>query len=363
MAEGKDALQVPHSVPVAVPTAFGVEFVLPPNGRRTITFQGDPNFLLRAFAAQADGPAVVELRVGDAPTPGTPVVQIPGGTLMDYLVQELPVHLAALVGEDLEQWREKNRKLYEAARAGDDEAFFELLARDPRQFASELTLGRAVTWRTAVHNYNSFYRMKTSRLFSPTEAIAEARARMTEARKKLARLGKSQLSLYDQRGKRPLPPPMIARGIYYGLLCLLKGLRTLHADRVKAGVRPRQLDRELSRFVAGLETLQGESPFLPHVVRAIRLLRDVEILNRAGLGDLTLSELVGTNDATPSDTARIIAAAALEVSADTIERLAAQPVPLPLLSAGNAQRVLVGPPTYQLLEFPEVEALLARLTR
>jgi len=156
---------------------------------------------------------------------------------------------------------------------------------------------------------------------------------------------------------------MIARGIYYGLLCLLQGLRTLHAARAKAGAGPRQLDRELSRFVTSLETLRGETPFLPHVVFAIRVLKDAEILNRAGFGDLTLSELVGTKDATPSDTARTITAAALEVSEDTIERLAAQPVPLPLLSAGNAQRVLVGPPTYLLLESPEAKAPPALLPR
>lgn len=355
--------EVPSAPPAKVPTAFGFKVTLAPGGSETVTFRGDQDVLLSGMSGRADGPAIVETQVTDTPPAGTPVLSIPGGTFAEYLEREFPSHLAAAADEELAQWTEKNRVLTDAARAGDDEALFELLARDPRELASELTLARVVTWRTEIEEYNRYFRVRASRFLAPSAAAAEAQHRMEEARKKLGQLGASQLRLYDQRGRRPLPPAHIARGCYYGLLCLLQGLRGMYSERERAGIRPRQLEIEISEFLGGLANLQGASPFLPYVRLAVALMRDQEIMTQAGLSDLTPAELVGTRDATPSDTARVIAAAALEVSLDTIERLAAQPVPLPLPPRGTSQRWVIGPPTFKLLDFPEVQALLARLTR
>lgn len=349
--------------PSKVPTSFGFEVTLAPHGSETVAFHGDQDVLLSAMSAKATGPAVVEIKITDAPPAGTPVLPIPGGSFTHYLEQELPTHLAAAAGEELSQWVAKNRMLTDAARAGDDAAFFDLLARDPRQLASELTLGRVITWRTEIDEYNRLFRFKASRFLAPSAAAADAQQRMEEARKKLGRLGASQLDLYDQRGKRPLPPAYLARGFYYGLLCLLQGLRAVHNEKENDGMRPRQIEAQLSELVGGLTNLAGASPFLPYVRLAVRLLRDREILSDAGFADCTLAELVGTHAAAPSDTARVIAAAALEVSDDTIERLTAEPAPLPLPSPPKTQRWIIGPPTFKLLDFPEVHALLARLTR
>jgi len=353
----------PSAPPTKVPTAFGSELTLGAGGTEALTFQPDQDVLLSGLSAKADGPTLIEFEVTDAPRSGVPILSTPAGTFPEYLEHEYPVHLAASAGEEPAQWLEKNRRLTEAAHAGDDEAFFALLARDPRQLASELTLRRVVTWRTEIDEYNRVFRFKASRFLLPAAAAADARHRMEAAQKKLGLLGTSQLDLYDQRGKRPLPPAQVARGFYYGLLCLFQGLRTVCLERAKANVRPRQTETEVSALVDGLADLQGESPFLPYIRLAVRLLRDQEILTQAGFANLTLVELVGTRDATPSDTARIITAAALEVSEDTIERLAAQPVPLPLPSVGTRQRFIGGPPTFKLLDFPEVQALLGRLTR
>ncbi len=346
-----------------MPTTFGFELRLRPDSTETVTFHGDQDVVLHAMSAKADGPAVVETRVTEAPPAGKPVISIPGGTLTEYLEWELPAHLAAAAGEELSAWAERNRVLTAAALSGDDDAFFELLARDPRQLASQLTVARAVTWRTEVEDYNRFFRFKASRFVAPAAAVADAQRQMEQARKNLTRLGTSQLDLYDQRGKRPLPPPYVVRGFYYGLLCLLQGLRAIAAQKQHAGVLSRQLETTLGGFLTGLVSLQGASPFLPYVRVAIHLLHDREIRTNAGLADLTLAELVGTRDATPSDTARALAAAALEVSEDTIERLVALPAPLPLPSPPDVQRWIIGPPSYKLLDFPEVQALLARLTR
>ena len=348
---------------VKVPTTFGFELTLAPQGTETLTVHGDQDVLLHAMSAKADGPMIIETKATAAPPVGGPVVPIPGGSFTEYLERELPAHLAAAVGEESAEWAEKNRVLTEAARTGDDEAFFELLARDPRQLASELTLGRVVTWRTEIENYNRFFRFKASRFVASGAAVADAQRLMEKARKNLARLGTSQLDIYDQRGKRPLPPAYVVRGFYYGLLCLLQGLRAISAQEQYAGVLSRQLETTVRELLSGLATLQGASPFLPYIRVAVQLLHDRDILAHAGLADLTLAELVGTRAATPSDTARAIAAAALDVSEDTIERLAAQPAPLPLPSPPNVQRWIAGPPTFKLLDFPEVQALLARLTR
>ena len=353
----------PSAPPAKVPTTFGFEVTLAPGGSETVVFQGDQDVVLHGVSANAQGPAIIEIRVMDGPPAGTPVLPIPGGSFTEYLERELPAHLVAAAGEELSQWTEKNQALTEAAGAGDDEAFFDLLARDPRQLASELTLSRVVTWRTEIEHYNRYFRFKASRFLAPPAAAADAQLRMEEAREKLGRLGASQLHLYDQRGKRPLPPAHLARGFYYGLLCLLQGLRAVCTEKQNARILPRQIEAEISKFIGELASLEGASPFLPYVRLAVHLMRDREILTDAGLGDLTPAELVGTRDATPSDTARVIAAAALEVSEATIERLAAQPEPLPLPSPPGVRRLISGPPTFKLLDFPEVQALLARLTR
>jgi hypothetical protein len=248
--------------------------------------------------------------------------------------------------------------------AGDDEALFELLARDPRQFASELALGRILTWRTWIADYNRFFRLKLNRLFTEQSFIANSREKMVRGQKNLARLGESQLRLYDQRGKRPLPPPPHVRGVYYALLCLLQGLRTLYREQDKAGTVPVEITAMLSGFVDELTQLRPTvSAFLPWVHAAVRLVRDAEILARAGFTSGTLSELVGPKDATPSDIARELTAAAFEVSTDTVERLAAKPVAIPIRSTEEEYFLLAGPLTYDLLEFPEVKPLVGRLTR
>ena len=65
----------------------------------------------------------------------------------------------------------------------------------------------------------------------------------------------------------------------------------------------------------------------------------------------------------PTPAARALTAAAFEVSTDTVERLAAKPVAIPLESTQEEYVLLAGPLTYDLLEFPELKPLVDRLTR
>jgi hypothetical protein len=355
---------VQKASPIVVPTTFGAEVTVPPGGTAEVTFTVDQDTLINGIEIYAERPAIVRISAGARPQPQTPTVG-QAHSFGDYLERELPGHLARLVGEELANWDKRNLALHQAAVAGDDEAFFELLARDPRLFRSELALGRILTWRTWIAEYNRFFRLKLNRFFAEQQFIANAREQMERGQRNLSRLGASQLRPYDQRGKRPLPPTPHVRGVYYALLCLLQGLRTMYREQEKAGAPPAQIAARLSEFVDELTQVHPTvSVFLPWVLHAgVRLLRDAEVLGRAGFTAETLPELVGPKHATPSDVARELAAAAFEVSTDTVERLAAKPVAIPLRCTEEEQVLLAGPLTYDLLEFPEVKPLVSRLTR
>lgn len=351
--------------PTEVPTAFGFKITLPASATKTITIKSDQDLLLDGIEAQSEGAALLRIRFDDAPPEG-PTATVPAIPFDMYLRHELPIHLASLTGEEFPAWQARNQALRQAAQGGDDEAFFELLARDPRELASELTLRLVLTWRAWIERYTRVFRFKPSRLLAAHPAATEARNQMERARRNLARLGQAQLEPFDSRGKRLLPPGALVRGLYYGLLCLLKGLRTLYRERQRTGSSSRQLEAFLSAVVDCLATataVNDRSLFLCWVQEAIRVVRAGDLLAQAGLGAGSLSDLVGPKDATPSDVARALTAAAFEVSADTVERLATQPVAVPLPSTKDEWVFLSGPLTYDLLEFPEVQPLLAQLTR
>src|SRR5262249_17965634 len=136
---------------------------------------------------------------------------------------EYPAHLAALVGETLEDWTRKNAVLAQQAWAGDDQAFLDLIQRDPRVVGSELTVAREVSWRTELELFAPHRNLKGSRL-CPVTKLEEARARIKRAQRNLRRFGEAHRAFYDQRGKNPLPPPGVVKGLYYAFLCFCAGL-------------------------------------------------------------------------------------------------------------------------------------------
>ena len=48
---------------------------------------------------------------------------------------------------------------------------------------------------------------------------------MEAAKRNLRRLGEVHIAFYDQRRKKPLPPPGVVKGLYYAFLCLFAGLK------------------------------------------------------------------------------------------------------------------------------------------
>jgi hypothetical protein len=349
--------------PTLVPTAYGIKLTLEPGETVDFSIPVTEAMILDGIVATADGPALLRLKVVPPATAGTPTVEGPGVTFTDYLADELPTHLAAEAGETLEAWQATNTQLTEAARDGDDEAFFALLSRDPRALTSELTLCRTLTWRTQIQRHVRFYRFKASRFIPLSEEAATAQRQADEARRNLTRLGQSQLAPFDLRGQRPLPSPGLVQGTYYGLLCVLQGLRAWVRHPQQTGTASTRLEERVGGLVTGLASLRGASPFLPYIALAAELIGDATLRDRAGLAGESLLALGGTRGATPSHLAQAVTAAAFEVSADTIERICARSVVIPLSRTDTEWVGFVGRPAFTLLELPEVQAFLATLPR
>lgn len=362
MSTGKGPELTQPSTPAKVPTVLSVQMTLPPGGTATQAVKTEQEIVLRDLAVKATGPALIRIHFTETSDPHVPTIHLPVQSFQDYLEQELPLHLSALVDEERTEWEKKNGTLLEAIDAGDHEAFFTLLGRDPRQLTSERTLRRVVTWRTEIDHYYRFYAYKASRFWTGAEERADAQHRMEQAKTYLHRLGQCQLALSDHRGRRPLPPAGHVRGIYYGLLCVLQGLRALYKEYEEKRVSSAQSESLLVRFVRGLMTLSGDSPFLSYVVAASHLLTEPEVQTLTAQSRTPLSMLCGGHDLTPSDTARALTAAAFEVSAGSIERLCAEPAPIPLSSTETEHWYLAGRPEFALLDFPEVQALRATLS-
>src|SRR6202158_5451235 len=119
-----------------------------------------------------------------APTEGTAKYGTPQSYTPKHLAEKILTSKAALEGE---------RKMVTVLFA-DLKGSMELLAdRDPRQLASELTLGRVVTWRTEIEDYNRYFRFRASRFLAPSAAAGDAEHRMERARQKLRALGAVQV--------------------------------------------------------------------------------------------------------------------------------------------------------------------------
>ena len=351
------------SPPTKVPTTLTVKVTLPPGATSTVTINTHLDIVLRDLATKATGPALIRFHLTETSDPDTLTILLPPQNFQEYLAQELPSHLSALVDEERTEWEKKNGHLVQAADAGDDEAFFTLLARDPRHLTSERTLRRVLTWRTEIDHYYRYYGYKASQFWTDSAVIAQALRDMEHAKECLRRFGQCQLELFDQRGKRPLPPAGHVRGIYYGLLCVLQGLRERYKDCEKEQLNSAQCEHTLGRLVRGLMTVHGDSPLLPYVVAASHLLSEPLVQELTGETSWPLSMLVRGQDLTPSSTARILTAAAFDVSVGSVDRLCAESAPIPLPSSETDRWFLAGRPEFALFDFPEVQALRLTLSR
>lgn len=352
----------PSETPLQMPGALAFETTLAPHESSTEILQIPPDFdfLLHGISCRSDGPVLLKISVvqpPDARHSGSP----PSQAVIAALDAEYPAHLAALVGESLEEWGKKNAELTQRARAGDDQAFFDLVERDPRVMGSELTVARVVSWRTEVELFAKYFNLKGSRLF-PLTRLDEARAKMEGAKKNLRRLGEVHIAFYDQRGKKPLPPPGVVKGLYYAFLCLFGGLKQEFQRRVTRDGLP-QARRDLIALVKALQDLQvPPDSFFIYIAWGLRLLDQLRIGDAQGLDEANLRNVVGPKSSKPSEVALDLAAQVFEINESTVAKLKEGDDIIPWVGRDGEICAVGGRPNFDLATFPEFQAVLGRLT-
>ena len=359
----KKKLQTVTRVPGIVKT----KVTLKPRETKTVSLQLDQDMVVHNIETNQSAPFLFRVKKKGSTSEGpSQVFTQPHQSFLDYIEEELPEHLALLVEEPVSEWTQRNQDLLQTAELGDDEAFFTLLARDPRFLQSECALRRILTWRTEVDTYNRYFRNqnKLSQFWQgDTYAQQKAYAAMQQAENNLHRLGQSQLALFDQRGKRPLPPADKVRGIYYGLLCLLNGLRRLNKI-LESKIRSESKREEfLANFVSELKVIQGTSFFFPYILAGGYIISDQEIRHRANFHDPSIRSLLLGQGVTPSSTAKELTASGFEIHVSTVERLCALNKPILLSSTAEEDVYLGGCSNFDLLkDFPEIAPLHSALT-
>jgi hypothetical protein len=65
----------------------------------------------------------------------------------------------------------------------------------------------------------------------------------------------------------------------------------------------------------------------------------------------------------PSESSRMVTAAAFEISEDSVERLCKERAPIPLSTPDTEAAFLIGQPIFSLLDFPEVNRVWETVSR
>lgn len=341
-----------------MPGMFSLDVTLGPGETRVRQIQIPPDydFMLHAITVRSDGPVLLE--IGCVPPRSIPALPPSNSDAFATALQtEYPAHLATLVGESLAEWTTKNATLRQRANAGDDDAFFALIERDPRVMGSEFTVGKVVSWRTELECYARYQRLKASALF-PIPWLDAARARMEIAKRNLRRLGEVHIAFYDQRGKNPLPPPGVVKGLYYAFLCLFAGLKQEFRTRAQRS-GPERASQELLAIVKALkEVVASRDPFVAYLAWAARLLDDLRIGHAPGPRAETLLNVVGPSSSKPSETALSLTAQAFDIGERTVERLKGTDEIIPWTSPDGKFFAIGGRPNFEFSSFPEVQHIL-----
>jgi hypothetical protein len=348
----------PTSPGIQLPGVLAFEATLAPHETKTVALQvpRDYDFMLHCVTCRSDGPVLLKIAVAEAPGARLPAAQAPQ-PFTAALDAEYPGHLAALAGESLEEWTKKNADLTRRAWAGDDPAFLDLIGRDPRVVGSPLTVAKVVSWRTEVEVFAKYRNLKGSRLY-PLVRLEEARAKMEAAKKNLRRLGKAHIAFYDQRGKKPLPPPGVVKGLYYAFLCLFAGLKQEFQRRAaRDGLEKAR--RDLLALVKALKGLRAQpDSFFVYLVWGLRLLDQVRIGDAQGLSQDNLLNVVGPRSSKPSEVALDLTAQVFEIGAQAVETLKESDEIIPCTGPRGETYAVGGRPNFDLASFPEVQRVM-----
>jgi hypothetical protein len=350
---------------IFVPGQFLIRTSLGPAETKEFIIQIPPefDFLLHDIVFKAepapDGPIELRIKV----TQGEQPASVQPQTVEEFvfaLDEELPRHQADWLGQTLDQFETKNEELRQRVmKTGDDEAFFELLGRDPRVIRAPMTLAKLVNWRLEVERYLRCFRIKTGDLFV-LNGLAEAKKRMQAAKNNLSRFGKVHADFYDQRGKNILPRAGVVKGLYYAFLCLIGGIRREY-ELKQTELGERQARRWILAFVDSLKSAGKDSQsFFVYVAWATRLLK-ISIAGVPGSTPGNLASVVGCYSDKPSDLALQLTAQAFDVSVNTVERLKKTDCVVIWSLSSEEVRGVAGRPIYQLENFPEYQLAKERI--
>jgi hypothetical protein len=348
----------PSESRIQMPGVLGFQETVAPYESKTVVLQIPPDydFVLHRVTCRSDGPQLLKIKVVQPPDARRPEPQ-PPQSFTAALEAEYPGHLAALVGETLEEWTPKNTDLTQRAWAGDDQAFFDLIRRDPRVVGSPLTVAKVVSWRTELEVFAKYLNLKGSRLF-PLTKLKEGRVKMEAAKKNLRRLGEVHIAFYDQRGKKPLPPPGVVKGLYYAFLCLFAGLKQEFQNRATRDGSERAR-RDLVALVKVLKGLRAQpDSFFIYIVWGLRLLDQLRIGHAQGLGEENLLNVVGPNSSKPSEVALDLTAQVFEIGEQTVETLKESEEIIPWTGPQGETYAVGGRPNFDLASFPEVQRVM-----
>jgi hypothetical protein len=355
---GESQRPVPSESRIQMPGGLTFEDTLAPHESKTQVLQIPPDydFLLHRVTCRSDGPVLLKIEIVQPPGARHPEPQ-PFQSFTTALEAEYPGHLAALSGETLEDWTQKNTDLAQRAWAWDDQAFFDLIGRDPRVVGSPLTVAKVVNWRTELELFAKYSNLKGSRLF-PLTKFKEARAKMEAAKKNLRRLGQVHIAFFDQRGKKPLPPPGVVKGLYYAFLCLFAGLKHEFQNRATRD-GSEKARRDLVALVKVLKGLRAQpDSFFIYIVWGLRLLDQLRIGHTQGLGKENLLNVVGPNSSKPSEVALDLAAQVFEIGEQTVETLKESEEIIPWTGPQGETYAVGGRPNFDLASFPEVQRVM-----
>jgi hypothetical protein len=191
--------------------------------------------------------------------------------------RRIHAHLNKLSSDVDEQQLQSNLALFEKARnENDEEAFLELISRDPRYLCSDLglffitlwqfLLGRAYGYRYVRLEIDTFSKqleklaeihpviVKDIRrsLDKRLEEKARDRKNIQRCRNNLKAVGHSLLKHFDARGNRPIPPLDLVQPWYYSALILFSGLKRIvnkiELDRRRRPKLLEQFRQEISKI-------------------------------------------------------------------------------------------------------------------
>jgi len=208
------------------------------------------------------------------------------------------------------EWVRINKELEERAWAGDDEAFFQLLERNPEYLKTDLAMGKIMEWQYAIQYLRPFARAEGTYRTSSQE-IDQIRKKIGKARENLLRIGKILAfeEGRDDRGKKEAPYLLDVYYTYRGLCSLFRGIKKLWRIKRKTVGEAAVYDYLLG-FIERFEASNLEE-FRPLYDSIIRLRTSY------GLNKETIQDITGDK---PSAFAVEVTAKIFETSERTVQR-------------------------------------------